>query len=913
MADSVHAVTPPRRRLVPLVEAGGATALLLAYVALRALDAPRGWLEAWYVVASAFSVAFPYGGLLLVIPVGMFIGPYLLRPGLPAWTIWIVGWGLGVIARVVHALVRDRQAVVRAYRNPALLAGIALLAASALSVVTTWRHFGRAIGTDALYRWLWGPGTALLVLLAAAWLVRDGRTRPVVIAVATGAVGAVISLVAWFAPGAIRGGALDWMLGPQTDTTRLHGVTYLATGLEVLLIVPAAILAMALLYAGDRRARIAAAIALVPVALATWFTYNRAGLLGAYMIAVVAAWHARPRLGKIMAAIGVAGGIVVLPFYLAFRGATLGAPATTQIGQLLAPSDQLRIQAWSSVLHMWRDSPLLGRGFWSFFRLHTQYGSPVLDGPHNDWLRLFGEGGIVAGLAGIAFVAATAWSLSRGRGWLPRAALAAFACWVLALCFNNILSYDQVSIPLMVIVATGVALVRVERDGPVGQPTRRGDANAPGPGTPAAPAGYVRPVDPPSGAADTTGMSNTQEPLHVQREARPTRHSRHLGLRTALLAIGLVAGLVATTSAPEAARAVAQPYATDAPLALWEVPVAQVPTAPTLGTNFLIKSFSPGMNPVPFLDAAQARGWKVIFHFNDTVNYTAGVVYTSRVPAWVNQVKNHPALGGYLIVKEPSWSGISVAEMRSLRNAFRAADPDPAHLIYADYGDSPHFGTSANPWAAGIADVLIMNWYPVRISRGYVSDAVKWFPKMRAYVNSVTPGTPIWIMTQTFGASKYDQRTPTSAELERQVGEAFRYAGANGIVFYTWVNSWYDHVLSTNATLKSKVASLVTQIRAGAFVVRASYDTTRPVVTKLTVGWSATAHRWIVGYHATDIAGISRYQLRWRLGTHTYTYVLRASNTASYGFVFPRGKITIQARAQDRAGNWSLWRTVYRY
>jgi O-Antigen ligase len=466
MEASAGLALEARRRLprVEIVEIVGAIALFVAYVVLRTTDAPRGWLELWYVAATAFAVAFPYGGLLLVIPVGMFIGPYLVRPGMPAWTIWIIAWALGVLARVLHALVRDRQAVVRTYRNPALLAAIVLLAASALSVVTTWRHFGRAIGTDAVYRWLWGPGTAFLVLLAAAWLVRDGRTRPVLIAVATGTVGAVISLVVWFVPGAIRGGAFDWVLGPQTDTTRLHGVTYLATGLEAYLIVPAAVLAMAALFAADRRTRIVAAVALVPVAMAIWFTYNRAGLLGAYVIAVVAAWQARPRLGKIMAAAGFAGGVVLLPAYLALRGSTLGIGATVQTGQALAPTDQLRIQGWTAAVRMWQDAPLLGHGFWSFYRLHERYGSPVLDAPHNDWLRLFGEGGLIAGLAGITFVAATSWYLTRGRGWLSRAALAAFVCWVLALCFNNILSYDQVSIPLMVIVATGIALVRGDRE-----------------------------------------------------------------------------------------------------------------------------------------------------------------------------------------------------------------------------------------------------------------------------------------------------------------------------------------------------------------------------------------------------------------------------------------------------------------
>jgi hypothetical protein len=411
--------------------------------------------------------------------------------------------------------------------------------------------------------------------------------------------------------------------------------------------------------------------------------------------------------------------------------------------------------------------------------------------------------------------------------------------------------------------------------------------------------------------ADTQPMSTFQRSLGPARVASPTRLGRRLALRSGLLALALLVGAVASAATPEATRAAA-PYATDSPLALWEVPVNQIPSAPTLGTDYLIKSFSPGMDPVSFLDAAQARGWKVIFHFNNTIDYTAGVVYPDRVAAWVNQVKNHPALAGYLIAKEPSWSGISVAEMRSLRNAFRAADPSTDHRIYVDYGDSPHFGTAANPWAAGIADTLIMNWYPVRISKGYVPDAALWFPKMRAYVNAVTPGTPIWIMAQSFGAARYDQRTPTAAEMERQVGEAFLYAGANGLVFYTWANTLYDHPLGTNGPLQAKVASLVAQIRAGTFVVRPSYDTTRPVMTLLAVGWSAGMRQWRVSFHATDIAGINLYQLRWRQGTGAWHYQLRSGVSVRAYLALPRGRITIQVRAQDRAGNMSLWRTVYR-
>jgi hypothetical protein len=412
-------------------------------------------------------------------------------------------------------------------------------------------------------------------------------------------------------------------------------------------------------------------------------------------------------------------------------------------------------------------------------------------------------------------------------------------------------------------------------------------------------------------AAPTLGRDDASVNTRVRRSFLP------LTVAVAVLSLAGLPAASAATIAPSSlapvatATTTALPYNPAMPFALWEVGVDQVTTAPKLGTDYLIKSFSPGMDPISYLDHAAARGWKVVLYFNNTVDYGKGVVYPTRVAAWVNLVKNHPALAGYLTVKEPSWNGISVSEMRSLRNAFRAADANSAHRIYADFGDSPHFGTTANPWATGIADVLIMNWYPVRISQGYVPDAAKWFPRVRSIVNSVTPNTKLWVMAQAFGASSFDQRMPTATELEREVGEAIRYAKVDGLAFHTWRNSLYQSVLGTSSTLQTRLASIISRTRAGTLVIPTTWDTTRPVMTSLSVAWASSVGKWLVRYSASDLSGISRYQVRWRVGTQAYHYIYRTQPYAY--FAFPAGKITIQVRAQDKALNWSYWRTTYRY
>src|SRR5918999_6452283 len=90
----------------------------------------------------------------------------------------------------------------------------------------------------------------------------------------------------------------------------------------------------------------------------------------------------------------------------------------------------------------------------------------------------------------------------------------------------------------------------------------------------------------------------------------------------------------------------------------------------------VMKNAAGPSNARNFLNAAQACGLQVIYFFADTANHSTGVVYPGRVAGWVNLVKEHPALWGYVSVKEPSWSRISGAEIRSLYRAFKAADPN---------------------------------------------------------------------------------------------------------------------------------------------------------------------------------------------------------------------------------------------
>jgi hypothetical protein len=233
--------------------------------------------------------------------------------------------------------------------------------------------------------------------------------------------------------------------------------------------------------------------------------------------------------------------------------------------------------------------------------------------------------------------------------------------------------------------------------------------------------------------------------------------------------------------------------------------------------SLLVKAFSPTMNVTAYLDEAAKYRQKVLVYFTDTVNYGAGTIKTSAIPSDVAKVRNHPALYGYLSVKEPSWNGISLTEMRSLYTAYKAADPD--HPVVALLGDTPNFGKAQNPWGTGVANVLWVDWYPVTYSRGYIGTASTNFPKIRSYVAATTPGTPIWLMVQGHGNRAGDKRTPTASELARQVNDGFRYLGAAGIAFYTWKNALYDSDFVRNPALWDAARSLMVS-NSGSVVVR---------------------------------------------------------------------------------------------
>jgi hypothetical protein len=304
----------------------------------------------------------------------------------------------------------------------------------------------------------------------------------------------------------------------------------------------------------------------------------------------------------------------------------------------------------------------------------------------------------------------------------------------------------------------------------------------------------------------------------------PAKRRASARLATGLVAASLLIGVLGATTATAATQ-----YSTDTPMILTNVSPEDL-LANTHGIcdgkfNIVVRNVLGATNSLRYLDAAQHCGLKAVLFFQSTTS--SGTVYPSRVAALVNAVKHHPALYGYLSVKEPSWTGVSGAEIRSLYRAFHAADPN--HPVVGLFGDIPHFGDSNNPYTAGMADIVMVDWYPVETSRSgcsrygttYVPYGPKWYStKVRPAVRTRTPGVPIWVMVQTqknLGPSCHKKQRPTQALLVRQVREAFTYAGASGIAFHTFSNANYTLDERRDTTMVGWMKTLSAQIHAGTF------------------------------------------------------------------------------------------------
>jgi O-antigen ligase len=444
------AMTRPFRR--PQVAIPLEIALLVAWFLIRTVTSADGPLYAvWSVLVGGVMLLSPLSGLVVLAATAPFDEPFTITPLLGPRMLLVFVLAGSVAVRVLH---RPRS---MPWSWPVVLTG-ALAVGTLGSLAIAYRQFGRAYTADSFEFWVAGVGGGLLILLAATWIARGGELRPFVAAIAATVVAAVVTLVEYLAPASMAGGPFLWMLHAKDFATRISGVIPSPNGLAALLLPPAMVLAAALVLAPrwSLRLRALAALGLVPIIPALYFTYSRTVFVAAFGFAVVAAWRVRRWLGVGVLTVGFVVGGLALPSYLELRASELGGPSE-RTGPILIATDVLRLTAWEASIRMFVDRPVTGWGYRSYRVIGDRYGDKTLNSPHNEWLRFFAEQGIAGGLVGLALVLTGLARLARIPGWFGAGVTTAFLAYVLAASFNNPLLFIQVSIVVFTIVGTGFA------------------------------------------------------------------------------------------------------------------------------------------------------------------------------------------------------------------------------------------------------------------------------------------------------------------------------------------------------------------------------------------------------------------------------------------------------------------------
>ena len=449
LAESVEARFP---HLVVAVE----VALIAFYFLVRTAGGSNVALGIWLGVSAFVTLVSPASGLVILAAIAPFEeGVFLTRDigAKPALVLILV---LGIALRVAASV-----AARRSWERPPwsiMIAG-AILAGTAFGLGVTRLRFGSDSFNGAWQIWLAGIATALLVFGAAAWVARNGELRPLIVALVSASIAALLSLVDFVAPDAFRASIVGWTAHGPYMASRLTGVIRSPTSTAALIMIPTTVFLAAAVLARQPRLRVAALVTSVPLLVAAYLTYNRAVFLALFALAVVVAWRIRRAFGVALLTVGLIVGVAFIPQYMTLRGQAVGM--SVEPGQVLIASDQQRLNAWATAARMFVDSPLLGQGYRSYREVATTFGDTTLNAPHNEWLRLFAEDGIIVGILGLAFIVVTTATLARRRDWLQIGILGAFLSFVLAAAFNNPFLFNQVTIPAFIVAGTGIALSRL--------------------------------------------------------------------------------------------------------------------------------------------------------------------------------------------------------------------------------------------------------------------------------------------------------------------------------------------------------------------------------------------------------------------------------------------------------------------
>ena len=426
-------------------------AMVVGWFAIRTVAGADGRTYfLWVIAAGVLALVAPRSGLVVFVATSVFFEPESFARAIAPREFVLIPLAIGVVVRVAMDRFRWRPGL-------AIYVAVLLAAGTALGVLHSFIRFQDDVAWHAARSWLGNMLAPIILLIAAAWVSREGSRRVLVVAIGVAVLAAFVCLVEYASPGSVSTGPLAWVGFWKDFGARLSGTIPSPNALSAQLIVPTAVVLAAVAFARSIPIRLLAAAASSVLVVAHYLTYSRSPLVGAYVFAVIVAWRIRRVLGIVVLAAGIAVAALFLPTYLQIRSQSALEGAVTP-GSILVASDAFRFRAWSAASLMWLDAPVTGQGYLAYKELADSFSDPALGSPHNEWLRLFAEEGLAVGLLGLLFIAVTARSLARIPGSLGSGLLGGFAAYVVAATFNNPFLFINVSAVAFPMIGVGLAL-----------------------------------------------------------------------------------------------------------------------------------------------------------------------------------------------------------------------------------------------------------------------------------------------------------------------------------------------------------------------------------------------------------------------------------------------------------------------
>ena len=400
------------------------------------------------VVAVLVAFVSPATGLAIVAATISLREPEIFRP-LSFPVVLIGALGAGSLLRVAADATRPGPSLL-------LLAVVGFLGLGAVTLPPPVNGLSFEASASATTEYL-NLACGLVLMLVARRVLRHRDARPYLLTfVASGFAATILALARFGRPNA-DGLPLQGLFGQGEATVRAVGA-FANPNYFGLFAAVAALLALGLAFRSGPVLRVVLVAVAITIGVGVALSFSRGDALALTAGVVSLAWLHGRRTGVVVTLAVALVGAVVFPVLVDSRLRLTSGGIYARPNIDLEQSDSYRLEAFEAGLRIVADSPVFGSGFGQYrFRAERYVGTNPTAYPHNMWIKIVAEQGLVG--AGL-FVALATWlvvAIRRTRHPLRSTALAVLVTFGVGATFAEPLVILQVSGILWVTLAAVLA------------------------------------------------------------------------------------------------------------------------------------------------------------------------------------------------------------------------------------------------------------------------------------------------------------------------------------------------------------------------------------------------------------------------------------------------------------------------